>query len=149
MISAFSYISSDLDKIKFNHWGRFLKNGKSLKKIKKYLSNPMTQAFTVCDNGNPIGILAFHEYEKDSYDGCIIADACFGSKPNHVVFMRRLIITAIKTYEMKRVQTLSENDPKLNKWHEFLGFKLEKENNFEFRGVKHNLWSITWEQEQH
>lgn len=149
MLNAYSYISTDLDKMRFNHWGRLLKSSKNLKKIKKYLSAPMTQSFTVCDNGKPIGILAFHEYEKDKYDGCIIASDEFGNSPKHAIFMRRLIRTAIETYDVKRVQTLSENDPRLNRWHEFLGFKLEKENCTEFRGIKHNLWSVEWVQEQH
>lgn len=142
MIKIFEYMESDLDNIKFNHWGRVLKSSKCLKNMKAYLS--MAHSYTLYDE-KPIAILAFDEYDKDKYDGCIIADEDFAKNPKYAIKMRWLIKRLIKDFNMKRVQTTSEDSPKLNKWHEFLGFKLEKKDSETYRGIKYNLWGMEWE----
>lgn len=143
MIEVYSYIEKDLDSMKFNHWARFLKSKKSIKNIKSYLNN--AYSYTMFDNDKPIAILAFDEYEKGKYDGCIIADESFGDNPKYAIKMKKLVEFVIKKFDMKRVQTISEDSEKLNKWHEFLGFTLEKKDYWEYKGIKHNLWGMQWE----
>lgn len=142
MIKIFKYMESDLDNMKFNHWGRILKNSKCLRNLKAYLDK--ANSYTLYDD-KPIAILAFDEYDKDKYDGCIIADEDFGKNPKYAIKMRWLVHRLIKDFKMKRVQTTSEDSPQLNKWHEFLGFKLEQKDSETHRGIKYNLWGMEWE----
>lgn len=142
MIEVYEYIEKDIDSMKFNHWARFLKSKKALKSIKRYLSQ--AHSYTLFDK-KPIAILAFDEYEKGKFDGCIIADECFGDNPKYAIKMKILIKYVIKKFEMKRVQTTSEDSEELNKWHQFLGFNLEKKDYWEYKGIKHNLWGMEWE----
>lgn len=135
-------MESDINEMKFNHWARILKNSKALKNIKEYLR--LAHSYTLYDN-KPIAILAFDEYDKDKYDGCIIADESFSSNPKYAIKMKWLINLLIKKFNMKRVQTTSEDSPELNKWHEFLGFKLEKKDSLIKKGVHYSLWGMEWE----
>lgn len=148
MLQVYEYVESDIDTMKFNYWARLLKNNKSLKKIKAYLSSRNTYSYTLCEDKKPIAIVSFHEYEPDCYDGFIVASDEF-KKPAHAIKMKWLITRLAEGFGAVRVQTSSENNSQLNKWHTFLGFKLEKENHFKHKGINYNLWSKSWEQEQH
>lgn len=143
MIGAYEYIESDFDKIKFNKWAWYLKDKKSIKKTKAYFRDANT--YTLIANDKPLAILSFHEYEPTHYDGCILADEHFEDNPKYAIMMKKLILHVINKYGMKRVQTESEDDPQLNKWHEFLGFKLEKKHSLIHRGKPFNLWSMEWQ----
>ena len=134
-------MEKDIDEMKFNKWAWHLKNKKALKNIKAYLKS--AYSYTIYDK-KPIAILSFHEYDNNKYDGCIIADESFGDNPKYAIKMKWLIQRLIKDFKMQRVQTLSEDSPELNKWHEFLGFKLEKERCEKIKGVELNLWGMEW-----
>lgn len=143
MIGAYEYIESDFDKIKFNKWAWYLKSKRTIKKVKEYFR--LANTYTLIANDKPIAILSFHEYEQGKFDGCILADECFENNPKYAIVMKRLVDHVIEKYDMKRVQTESEDDPQLNKWHEFLGFKLEKKHNSIYRNKPFNLWSMEWQ----
>lgn len=143
MIKFFKYIESDIDNMKFNHWGRILKNSKCLRNIKAYLEN--SYSYTIYDD-KPVAILSFHEYDKDKYDGCIIADEDFDKNPKYAIKMKWLINRLVKDFKPERIQTTSEDSPALNKWHEFLGFELEKKDYYVKNRIKYNLWGMKWEQ---
>lgn len=143
MINAYEYIESDFDGIKFNKWAWYLKDKRSIKKVKKYFKEACT--YTLFSDDKPIAILSFHEYEPTHFDGCILADECFGDNPKYAVMMKKLVNLLIKKYDMKRVQTTSEDSPELNKWHEFLGFSLEKKHCMTHRKKPFNLWSMEWQ----
>lgn len=142
MIKVFKYMESDLDNMKFNYWGRILKSSKCLRNLKAYLNT--AYSYTLYDD-KPIAILAFDEYDKGKFDGCIIADEDFGKNPKYAIKMKWLVNRVIEEFNMKRVQTTSEDSPALNKWHEFLGFKLEKKDCETHRGIKYNMWGMEWE----
>ncbi len=144
MIKVFEYLESDIDQMRFNHWGRHLKNSKNLRKVKRFLKE--NHSFTIYDN-KPVAILSFYEYDKDKYYGCIIASDCFGDSPKYAIKMKWLIDRCIKEFGAKRVETISEDSPKLNKWHEFLGFEIEKKDVAIEKDVHYSLWSIKWEQQ--
>lgn len=146
MIKVFDYIESDIDNMKFNKWARHLKSSKNLKRIKQYLK--MAYSYTLYDD-KPVAILAFDEYAEDKYDGCIIADECFSNNPKYAIKMKWLIGVLAEKMGATRVQTLSEDSPELNKWHEFLGFKLEIKDAETIKGIRQNLWGMEWEQQQH
>lgn len=142
MISIYKYIESDIDNMKFNKWGWVLKNGKKLKTIKQMLK--LGHSYTIFDE-KPIAILSFFEYDKDRYYGFIIADECFESNPKYAIKMKYLIGRLVKDFNPKEVVTISEDAPDLNKWHEFLGFKMEERNVKTYRGKPFSKWSIKWE----
>lgn len=143
MIDVYKYIESDFDKIEFNKWAWYLKNKKTIKRVKAYFRDSNT--YTIVADEKPIAILSFDEYEPSKFDGCILADVHFEDNPKYAIMMKKLVNFVIKKYNMKRVQTESEDDPQLNKWHKFLGFKLEKKNVFVHRGKSFNLWSMEWQ----
>ena len=142
MIKVFDYMEHDLDLIRFNHWCRILKNTKCLRNMKEYLRE--AHSYTLYDE-RPIAILAFHKYNDGMYDGCIIADEDFGKNPKYAIRMKKLIEQVVKHFNMKRVQTTSEDSPVLDKWHTFLGFKLEKKDALIKRGIHYNLWGMQWD----
>lgn len=143
MIGAYEYIETDFNKIKFNKWSWYLKDRKSIRKTKEYFR--LAHSYTLMADNKPIAILGFHEYEPTHFDGCIVADKHFEDNPKYAIMMKRLVNHLIDKYNMKRVQTTSEDDPQLNKWHEFLGFKLEKKNIITYRDKPFNLWSMEWQ----
>jgi hypothetical protein len=142
MIKIYEYLETDINQIKFNHWGRSLKNSKNLKKIKENLKRG--HSFTIFDE-KPVAILSFFEYDKDRYYGYIIADEDFAKNPKYAIKMRWLIKRVADEFSPKRVETISEDAEKLNRWHEFLGFKLEKQHCWQKKDVQYNLWSMEWE----
>ena len=139
MIKVFEYMESDIDSMTINHWARILKNKKNLRNIKAYLKS--AHSYTLFDDKH-VAILAFNEYDKGMYDACIIADVSFADNPKYAIKMRWLIHKLMEVFNMKRLQTTSEDDPKLNKWHEFLGAKMEKKDSDIIKGVHYNLWSM-------
>lgn len=140
MINCYTYMEKDFDTIRFNKWAWYLKCKKNSKALKDYLKK--AEAFTLFDGDKPIAILGFHEYDINKFDGCIVADECFGDNPKYAIKMKQLINICRDKYKMKRVQTTSEDAEALNKWHEFLGFKVEKENVMSYRGHSFKLWSM-------
>lgn len=144
-MKVFDYIEKDLDTMKFNRYGWDLKSTKDIKRIKKFLEN--ANSFTLYDEQREkaLAILSFTEYDTDKWYGLIIADECFGDNPKYAIKMKWLVWECIKRFEMKCTETESEDEEKLNKWHEFLGFKLVKKHSRKFRGRWFNLWRIEWE----
>lgn len=141
-MKIYKYIEQDIDLMVFNHWGRRLKSSRALKKLKEFLKS--SEAYTIYDE-KAVAVLAFREYEKGCWECGIIADESFNTR--HVVKMKWLINKCIEKYKPKRIQTLSEDNDKLNKWHEFLG--LQKEKTGVTIGKEKNLvlWSMEWEQD--
>jgi hypothetical protein len=132
------YKDGDLEQIDFNEYSEIIRDSENFERMTAFLSNHY--AYTIIDE-RPIAILAFFEYDKDKYDGCFIADKAFG-KRKHIFEVKDAIYSMFIGFGAKRVQTTSHNTPKLNKWHKFLGFELEKSG-------KNNLWRIEWELKRH
>ncbi len=126
MIEIYAYEPQDLENMKFNKWAWPLKNHKSLLRTKKYLH--YFNSYTIYDTklDKAVAILGFHEQKPGDFYGMIVADECFGDNPKYAVKMKFLIGKVKEQFGAESVETVSENAPALNKWHEFLGFHKEK-----------------------
>ena len=144
MIEIYKSETGDLDRIKFNYWARDMKNSKAIKAFKRYMSNPMVQSFTIYDTAidKPVAIMACHEYIEKCWYCCVVADECFGDNPKYAIKMKHLAHCVIKDFGMQYVQTKSEDEPRLNKWHEFIGFKREKSLPNHKNGINYIIWSM-------
>ena len=144
MIEIYKAETSDLDRIKFNHWARDMKNSKAIKNFKRYMSNPLVHSFTIYDTAidKPVAIMACHEYIEKCWYCCVVADECFGNNPKYAMKMKHLAHCVIADFGMQYVQTKSEDEPSLNKWHEFIGFKQEKKLPNHKNGIDYIIWSM-------
>lgn len=141
MIEIYHYEPQDIE-MKFNKWAWPFKNKRKLALLKKYLAEKY--AYTIFDTkiNEPVAILGFHQYEKHKFHGFIVAAERFGDNPKYAVKMKYLINCVWRQYGAEEVITVSENDPELNKWHEFLGFKKEKDLPKHIRGKDFILWRM-------
>lgn len=148
MFKVYEYIESDLDKLKFSHWSRYLKNKKMLKGIKRYLADKNTAAFSFFDDDKPIAVAAVSYEGDDEWYVVFIASEEYEKKKTNAIHTKRFLEIVADKFEIKRLITHSENDERLSVWHNFMGFKLEEENAEVIKGIKHNLWSREWVQQQ-
>ena len=141
MIEIYRYEPQDIE-MKFNKWAWPFKSKKALRGIKKYLE--AFYSYTIYDTtlDKPVAILGFHEYEDGRFYGCIIASELFEKNPKYAVKMKFLIGKVCEQYGAERVETISEDAPALNKWHEFLGFHKKKSLPEYYRGRDFILWSM-------
>ena len=142
MIEVYKYEETDLDRITFNRWAWPLKSKKQIKFIKKYLLQAF--AFTVYDvtKDKPFAIIAFHFYGKCIAYGMLIGDNEYSKNPKYTIVTKCFWEKLIKNYKIEYSQTVSEDTPELNKWHEFLGFHKEKSLPGHLRGRDFILWSM-------
>ena len=142
MIEVYKYEETDLDRMTFNRWAWPLKSKKQIKFIKKYLLQAF--AFTVYDvtKDNPVAIIAFHFYGKGIAYGMLIGDKEYSKNPKYTIVTKCFWEKLIKNYKIEYAQTVSEDTPELNKWHEFLGFHKEKSLPGHLRGRDFILWSM-------
>jgi hypothetical protein len=137
MIKVCAYNTDDLEDMSFNKYAKKLEKDDNLEKMKAFLD--INETYTIFDE-KAVGILGICEYEPGAWYGCIIASNDFGRNPKYAIKMKWLTKQLIALHNPKRVQTISENNPALNKWHEFIGLRQEailEDNNV--------LWSMTWE----
>ena len=144
MIEIYKTWLTDVDNMKFNKWAWPLKSKKAIKQVKSYISNKDVHSFTIWDTAkdHPVAILSFHGYGAGLFCGQIVADELFETNPKYAIKMKYLIGCVIKDFDMKYVQTVSEDADALNKWHEFLGFKQEKSLPKYLRGKDFIVWSM-------
>lgn len=142
MIEVYKYEETDLDRMTFNRWAWPLKSKKQIKFIKKYLLQ--TFAFTVYDvtKDKPVAVIAFHFYGKGIAYGMLIGDKEYSKNPKYTIVTKCFWEKLIKNYKIEYAQTVSEDTPELNKWHEFLGFHKEKSLPGHLRGRDFILWSM-------
>ena len=135
------YEYDDLKNMDFNHWSRKI-NESNIDNLHLFIVSG--HALTLVDN-KPIAILSFNEMEDGIYDGRIMADKSFGKSPKHAIYMRDTIKKCVQEFKPKEVITISEDNDGLNKWHEFLGFKMIEKG--VTVGTVDNLikWSLKWE----
>ena len=121
-----------------------MKSKKAIKQLKSYMSSDNVHSFTIWDTvkDHPVAILSFHSYGAGLFYGQIVADELFETNPKYAIKMKYLIGCVIKDFDMKYVQTVSEDADALNKWHEFLGFKQEKSLPKYLRGKDFIVWSM-------
>ena len=57
--------------------------------------------------------------------------------------LRRHLYDGMLIHDAERVQTDSQDDETLNRWHKFLGFTLEGTRKKFMNGLDYNMWGIT------
>lgn len=133
----------DIKLLEFNKYAWTHKSKKALKELKQYLECPMVSSFTMWDfdKNKPLLVLAFHEYVRGCFYAQIIADKEFG-KPSHIKLFRKAVKKVIEDFNMLYIQTVSEDDEELNKWHSFIGWKKERSFPNFYRKKNFILWSM-------
>lgn len=133
----------DIKLLEFNKHAWTHKSKRALKELKKYLEHPLVSSFTMWDfdNNKPLLVLAFHEYVRGCYYAQIVADKEFG-KLSHIKLFKKTIDKVITDFKMLYVQTVSEDNDELNRWHSFLGWKKEREFTNFYRKKNFILWSM-------
>lgn len=133
----------DIQLLEFNKYAWTHKSKKALKELKEYLECPLVSSFTMWDfeKSKPLLVLAFHEYVKGCYYAQIIADKEFG-KPSHIKLFRKTVDKVIADFNMQYIQTVSEDEEDLNKWHTFIGWRKEKVLPNYYRKKNFILWSM-------
>lgn len=133
----------DIKLLEFNKHAWTHKSKKALKELKEYLECSLVSSFVMWDfdKNKPLLVLAFHEYVRGCFYAQIIADKEFG-KPSHIKLFRKTIDKVIQDFNMKYIQTVSEDDKELNKWHSFIGWHKEKDLPNYYRNKNFILWSM-------
>lgn len=141
-IKIYQYQDGDLTGFDFNHYARHLRNKKNLAAMKAFLRQ--AHSFTLFDTGinKAVAVLAFVETAPHCFNGCIIASRLFAKNPKYAVKMRYLVNCVKRDFAAFRVETISEDRPRLNKWHEFLGFGIEKKLPGYLSHRDYILWSM-------
>lgn len=142
-IRIYHYLPEDLDKFEFNKYSRKLKNNKKdLAAMKFFLAQAHSYTLFDTTTHKVVAVLAFFEYAPHRFNGCIIASRLFGKNPKYALKMRYLINCLRHDFTPERVETISEDIPQLNKWHQFLGFKLEMKLPAYLEKRDYILWSM-------
>ena len=143
MIEIYQYEPQDLN-MKFNKWAWPLKNKRKLAILRRYLAK--NYAYTIFDTkiNEPVAVLGFNEQKKGIFYGLIVAAERFDSNPKYAIKMKYLIKCVAVQYAVKVVETVSEDSPDLNKWHEFLGFCKQKDLPKFYRGKDFILWRMEY-----
>lgn len=123
----------DLKKIKVN---RFSVNDQNVEDI----TNEHYYKNTFVDGPDVVCIVAFRRYWQDNFLGFLILSDDF--TPRHGREVRTFIHQAMKDFNCKRLQTDSEACAVLDRWHEFLGFKLEGTREKLIMGKDFRMWAI-------
>lgn len=141
MIEIYHYEPQDIE-MRFNKWAWPYKSKRKLAVLKKILAERCSYTLFDTKIDEPVAILCFWETKPDCYYGMIIASDKFGNNPKYAVKMRYLIGCVKYQYGAKEVESISEDAPDLNKWHEFLGFKLIEKLPKYYKGRDFILWRM-------
>lgn len=86
--------------------------------------DPEFYKFTLVDDKSDVlCIMAFKRYWGDCWMTCSLMSE--NIKPSHARELKRFLHTVINDFGMQRMQTHDLDCSFLNRWHEWLGFKLE------------------------
>jgi len=98
------------------------------------------EIYTLEDNGKAVAIAAFMEYGERLYNGFLFISSDMTAR--HGVIIRKFIWDNIKKRDAIRLETTSIDCPKLNAWHDFLGFTCEGVRRKYYDGKDFRMWSI-------
>ena len=95
----------------------------------------------LCNNKEKaVAVLLWFEYSKEKAHAGIIASKEFDSKA--ALVLREAIPVLMKKNGFNRLETDSEDNDKLNKYHLFLGFAKEGTKRHYVGNTDYNVWSI-------
>jgi len=88
-------------------------------------------------------IIGFLNYNENNYKGFFVISEDF--KPTHLKELKKGVEGLFKELNLKRLETESLDCEELNRWHEFLGFKLEGTKRKCLNGNDYNVWGLLWD----
>lgn len=124
---------SDIEKIDLNNFGD--------KDLIKKLDNVLKTScgFTLERKGIR-AILFFRNYAENNYEGILVCSnkmTAFDGRR-----MKEFIYELMKDLQSRRIETLSLDDKKLNRWHKFLGFECEGIKRKYYKDKDYCVWAI-------
>lgn len=131
------YIKGDEERLKFNDF-----SDPSI--ASDIFLDPSYLKMTICgQDQNDVSIIAcWKEYAPDSYATFLLMSK--DVSVNRCKELKKLLNDVTMRLRPKRVLTYSHDCERLNRWHEFLGFKKEDENGVLIEGKKFNKWVMSW-----
>jgi len=86
-------------------------------------ANNYSDKYTLVDNGIPIVIILGINYVGNNYHGGFIVSKNIRMK--HIKELKTALWSWMEDNGVERFETVSIDEPKVNKWHEFLGLHQE------------------------
>lgn len=126
----------DLENFKAN------KNGDA-RDIMFVFNDPSYFKYTL-DHGGPKAIICFRHNGDDDWAGFFLIAENFTARDG--ILVKRFIEETVRRYRPKRLWTASHINEDLNRWHKFLGMKIE--DTLVIHGKKCAIWSIRWERKK-
>ena len=105
--------------------------------------DPSCHKFTVEVSNEVKSIVCWKELEVGNFAAFLIMANNIGLAECRE--LKRSIYQAISDFKPKRLFTYSQNCDTLNRWHEFLGFKIEEGSGLIVNGKNFNKWVMSWE----
>lgn len=131
MIKIREFISTDLDELEPNH---LCPDKDTMRQI---LDLNDAEIFTVVD-GKVAAILCAIPRRNNIWTAFILAAKDFQSK--HCRYLQKLLIKAIRIYNPKLLYSVSEDVPKRNRLHLFLGMKRRRK--ISYGDKNYYIWAI-------
>jgi hypothetical protein len=129
------YLDGDLDVMDYNKWVHEHIREESFKKLIN-----SCEAFTLFDpdTGENIAVIAYKPYTDRCYVTFTVCSKRFNAK--FAKEFKRFVVRGRDILQALRYETISKARPEINRFHEFLDFKLEGTKRKYFDGEDYNIW---------
>ena len=130
---------------------RAFRNDDLLTKFNEFTQDYVTKYLNdihICDkrtlevNGKVQAVICFNCYEDNNYTGFFLIANDFN--PRNIVFLKNEINKLADELKAERLETLSLDDDRINRWHKSLGFELEGTKRKFKKGKDFNIWAMLW-----
>lgn len=106
------------------------------------IDNPECHKWSVLGpNHKPLAFIFYRETEPGEYGAFFLISDDF--KVKHCAALRNFVKMLIRQHDAQEVWTASRQDPRLARWHRFMG--LEKDGIMEINGETSDVWRMIWE----
>lgn len=117
----------------------------SLAKLYRIIGRRTYQKYSLIRNNEVKAIIFFVEVEPDDWAGFFLISVDFEAQDGEQI--RNFINDTVEEKQPKRLWTVSIDHPLINRWHRFLGLKIE-EKDIAFCGKNYIRWSMVREKEE-
>jgi hypothetical protein len=111
----------------------------SIAKLYRIIGRRTFQKYSLVRDNVVKAIIFFVEVEPDDWAGFFLISKDFTAQDGEDI--RQFIINTVEQYQAKRLWTVSLDHKLINRWHRFLGLKIE-EKDIELCGKKYIRWSL-------
>lgn len=99
--------------------------------------------YSLIKEGKVKAILCFTNYWENNWNCFLLM--CKGFEFCYAKDIKKFMQYCIKKLKPQKLETDSLDCPELNRWHKFLGFKLEGTKRKHIYGKDINMWGMLWE----